>query len=76
MFHNFWLKTRALEKILLFRSKNLGIHMKNEVNIYYMLNISGNMQPRNLRLSVYMKTEINMFLLSIEHFFSDIRSLK
>ena len=31
------------------------------------------MQPRNLRLSTYMKTEINKLLLSIEHFLSDIR---
>ena len=36
-----------------FRPRNLGLHIKNEVNISCMLNISGNMQPRNLRLGAY-----------------------
>ena len=47
--------------------------MKDEEKISYMMNISGNRQPWNLRPGAYMETEKIMFILNIEQFLSAIR---
>ena len=46
--------------------------MKNKANNCYILNISGNMQPRNFRPSAYKNWDKYMFLLSIKIFLRDI----
>ena len=56
MFHHFWLRTRAFDKIMsLFISRNLEIHMTNIFYALCNLEIFGDLG--------HIKTEINVFLL-------------
>ena len=73
MFHNFWLNTKAFDKILFFfKSRNIGLHLKNKVNHSYTFLYIWQYETQKFvtQCILHMKRDINMFFFSIEIFLS------